>query len=67
MESGTVKWFNNDKGFGFITPDNSSTDIFVHYSGIKSEGYRGLKENQKVNYDVEDGPKGPQATNVTVV
>jgi len=66
MESGTVKWFNNDKGFGFISPDNGSADVFVHFSAIKSDGYRSLDENQKVNYEVENGPKGPQASNVTV-
>jgi cold shock protein len=66
MESGTVKWFNNDKGFGFISPNNGSADVFVHFSAIKSDGYRSLNENQKVNYEVENGPKGPQASNVTI-
>ncbi len=64
MQTGTVKWFNESKGFGFITPDDGSKDVFVHFSAIASEGFRTLAEGQRVTFDVEDGPKGPQATNV---
>ncbi|MCK5360486.1 MAG: cold-shock protein [Gammaproteobacteria bacterium] len=67
MATGTVKWFNNSKGFGFITPDDGSADVFVHFSAIASDGFRTLEEEQAVSYDVEDGPKGPQASNVTGV
>ncbi|MFK5914574.1 MAG: cold-shock protein [Woeseiaceae bacterium] len=66
MATGNVKWFNESKGFGFITPDDGSKDVFVHFSAIASEGFRTLAEGQQVNFDVEDGPKGPQASNVTV-
>ena len=66
MATGSVKWFNDKKGFGFITPDDESKDVFVHFSAIKSEGFRTLKEGQKVTFDIEDGAKGPQAANVTV-
>jgi len=66
MATGTVKWFNESKGFGFITPSDGSKDVFVHFSAIKSEGFRTLAEGQQVSFDVEDGPKGPQAVNVTV-
>jgi CspA family cold shock protein len=65
MATGTVKWFNESKGFGFITPDGGEKDVFVHFSAIASEGFRTLNEGQQVNFDVEDGPKGPQAVNVT--
>ncbi|GMR06037.1 MAG: cold-shock protein [Gammaproteobacteria bacterium] len=65
MATGTVKWFNNSKGFGFITPDDGSADVFVHFSAIASDGFRTLEEGQAVSYDVETGPKGPQASNVT--
>ena len=65
MATGTVKWFNNSKGFGFITPDDGSADVFVHFSAIASDGFRTLEEGQAVSYDVEPGPKGPQASNVT--
>jgi len=66
MATGTVKWFNESKGFGFITPEDGSKDVFVHFSAIASEGFRTLAEGQQVTYDVEDGPKGPQAANVKV-
>ena len=66
MATGTVKWFNESKGFGFITPDDGSKDVFVHFSAIASEGFRTLAEGQQVTFNVEDGPKGPQATNVRV-
>jgi len=64
MAEGTVKWFNSEKGFGFIAPDDGSADVFVHYSAIASSGYRSLDENQRVSFDVKQGPKGPQADNV---
>jgi CspA family cold shock protein len=66
MATGNVKWFNESKGFGFITPDDGSKDVFVHFSAINSEGFRTLAEGQQVTFDVEDGPKGPQASNVQV-
>ncbi|MEO8030438.1 MAG: cold-shock protein [Gemmatimonadota bacterium] len=62
--SGTVKWFNDAKGFGFITPDNGSKDCFVHHSAIKAEGFRSLAEGDKVEFDVVEGQKGPAAENV---
>ncbi len=64
MATGTVKWFNDAKGFGFISPADGGKDVFVHFSAIQSEGFRSLAEGQAVSYDVEDGPKGPQASNV---
>lgn len=64
--TGIVKWFNADKGFGFITPDNGGSDVFVHFRAIQSEGYKTLVEGQQVQFDVEQGQKGPQAANVTV-
>ena len=67
MASGTVKWFSAEKGFGFITPDDGSADVFVHFSAIAGEGYRNLEENAKVEYDVTQGQKGPQAANVRPV
>ena len=64
MAKGTVKWFNDQKGFGFITPDDGGKDLFVHQSAIQSSGFRSLKEGDKVQYDSEQGQKGPQAVNV---
>src|SRR3954471_2443378 len=64
MATGTVKWFNADKGFGFIAPDDGSEDVFAHFSAIQSSGYRSLDENQKVEFDVEQGQKGLQAANI---
>ena len=66
MATGTVKWFNESKGFGFITPDDGSKDVFVHFTAIVNEGFRTLAEGQQVSFDVENGPKGPQAQNVQV-
>jgi len=65
MATGTVKWFNESKGFGFISPSDGSADVFVHFSAIASEGFRTLAEGQQVSFSVESGPKGPQAVNVT--
>jgi CspA family cold shock protein len=65
MPTGTVKWFSDDKGFGFITPDEGDGDLFVHHSGIAGDGYRSLSEGTKVSYDEEEGDKGPKAVNVT--
>ena len=67
MATGTVKWFSDDKGFGFITPDDGGRDLFVHFSGIAGDGYRSLAEGAKVNYEAEEGPKGPKAVNVTKI
>jgi CspA family cold shock protein len=67
MAQGTVKWFNGDKGFGFITPDDGAKDLFVHYSEILGGGYRSLEENQRVQFEVQQGAKGPQAVGVTPV
>lgn len=64
MATGTVKWFSDEKGYGFITPDDSGKDLFVHHSAIQSDGYRSLAEGAKVQYDAEQGAKGPQAVNV---
>lgn len=63
MANGTVKWFNADKGFGFITPENGK-DVFAHFSQIQSDGFKSLDEGQKVTFDVEEGQRGPQATNI---
>jgi len=65
MATGTVKWFNAEKGFGFIAPDDGGPDVFAHYSAIATSGYRSLEENQKVQFDVTQGQKGPQASNIT--
>lgn len=64
MATGTVKWFNDSKGFGFIAPDDGGSDVFVHFSAIVADGFRTLAEGQKVAFEVEDGPKGPQAKDV---
>jgi CspA family cold shock protein len=64
MTIGTVKWFSAEKGFGFITPEDGSADVFVHFSAIAGEGYKNLEEGQKVEFEVTQGPKGPQASTV---
>ena len=64
MATGTVKWFNDAKGFGFITPDDGSEDLFAHFSAINMNGFKTLKEGQKVSFDVVQGPKGKQASNI---
>ena len=67
MATGTVKWFNSEKGFGFIAPDDGSADVFAHYSAIEAKGYRSLEENQRVEYEVTPGQKGPQAANIRAI
>jgi len=67
MAQGTVKWFNSEKGFGFIAPDDGGADVFVHFSAIQADGYRSLDENQRVEFEVTQGQKGPQAENVRPV
>lgn len=64
MTKGTVKWFNAEKGFGFIAPEDGSADVFAHYSEISASGYRSLEDNQSVEFEVTQGPKGPQASNI---
>lgn len=64
MQTGTVKWFNDSKGFGFITPDSGGEDLFAHFSAITMEGFKTLKEGQKVSFEVTQGPKGKQASNI---
>lgn len=67
MAVGTVKWFNSEKGYGFITPEDGSKDLFVHFSGIDGDGYKSLNEGQKVEYQATQGQKGPQASKVRVI
>jgi len=67
MADGKVKWFSDQKGFGFITPDDGSKDVFVHHSSIQGSGFKSLAENDAVQYEVEQGPKGPRAANVVKV
>ena len=67
MANGTVKWFSDEKGFGFITPEDGGKDLFVHHTGINSNGFRTLAEGARVSYDAENGDKGPKAVNVTPI
>ncbi len=67
MTQGIVKWFNNEKGFGFIAPENGGNDVFVHHTAIQGEGYKSLNEGERVSFEVTRGPKGDQASNVTKV
>jgi CspA family cold shock protein len=64
MPTGTVKWFSASKGYGFISPEDGGTDVFAHFSAIEMDGFKTLKEGQRVEYDVQDGPKGPQASKI---
>ena len=67
MATGTVKWFNDAKGFGFITPDGGGDDVFAHFSAIQSNGFKSLKENQRVSFEIVTGPKGKQASNIQII
>jgi cold shock protein len=67
MATGTVKWFNAEKGFGFIAPDGGGPDVFAHYTAIVTSGFRTLDENQKVEFEITQGPKGPQASNISPI
>lgn len=67
MATGTVKWFNNDKGYGFITPEDGGKDLFVHHTGIEGEGFKSLPEGARVEFEATEGQKGPQATTVRVI
>jgi CspA family cold shock protein len=67
MKTGTVKWFNDQKGFGFIAPDDQGGDLFVHHTAVRMAGFRSLKEGQRVSYEPTEGPKGKQASNVQVI
>jgi cold shock protein len=67
MATGTVKWFNDSKGFGFITPDDGGKDLFAHHTSIMMDGYKSLKEAQKVEFEVQSGPKGPLAANIRAI
>ncbi|MBA3020342.1 cold-shock protein [Propionicimonas sp.] len=67
MTTGTVKWFNAEKGFGFIAPDGGGPDVFAHYTAIVTSGFRTLDENQKVEFEITQGPKGPQASNISPI
>jgi CspA family cold shock protein len=67
MAQGTVKWFNGEKGYGFITPDGGGADVFVHFSAIQTQGYKTLDENQRVEFEITQGQKGPQASDVRLL